>query len=276
MSILVGHIVEFVPLERFARREWPWQQLRTLKAQITTTPIRKRMGSGEEEMGSGEEDGKDLPSDANSLDRDTSGRKRRKIHCPLAKQPLISPKPPRKHAIGMKRKLAKYKRGQWSDEALKLAIEALDHAHKLNEVCQKYGIPRSSLRDHVKGRTKTRKMGPNTILTQEEKCQFIDYIQMMVLWGHPMTPSQLKSKVAEITQSRITSFKNGIPRDSWVKYFRDRHPDLVLRVLQGLDYKRAKTFNQQTMAQFYTNLENLYNKHHYEPQCIWNIDETGC
>ena len=30
------------------------------------------------------------------------------------------------------------------------------------------------------------------------------------------------------------------------------------------------------MTQFYTNLENLYNEHHYEPQCIWNIDETGC
>ena len=30
------------------------------------------------------------------------------------------------------------------------------------------------------------------------------------------------------------------------------------------------------MTQFYTNLENLYNEHHYEPQCIWNINETKC
>ena len=135
----------------------------------------------EEEMDSGDEDREDLPSHANSLDRDTGERKRRKIHSPPAKQPLISPKTPRKHAIGMKRKLAKYKRRQWSDEALKLAIEALDQGHKMSKVCLKYGIPKSSLRDHVEGSTKTRRMGPNTILTQEEKCQLVDYIQMMVL-----------------------------------------------------------------------------------------------
>ena len=123
------------------------------------------------------------------------------------------------------------------------AIEALDQGHKMSEVCLKYGIPRSSLRDHVEGRTRTRRMGPNTILTQEEECQLVDYIQMMVLWGHPLTLSQLKSKVAEITQLRITSFKNEILEDSWVKCFRDRHPDLVLRVLQRLDYKRSRAFN---------------------------------
>ena len=145
----------------------------------------------------------------------------------------------------------------------------------MSEVCLKYGIPRSSLRDHIEERTRTRRMGPNTILTQEE-CQLVDYIQMMVLWGHPITPSQLKSKVAEITQLKIIPFKNGIPGDSWVKCFRDKHPDLVLRVPQGLDYKRARAFNQQIMSQFYTNLGNLYNEHHYEPRCIWNIDETRC
>lgn len=26
---------------------------------------------------------------------------------------------------------------------------------------------------------------------------------------------------------------------------------------------------------FYNNLESLYNRFHYEPQCIWNVDETG-
>ena len=58
-----------------------------------------------------------------------------------------------------------------------------------------------------------------------------------------MTLSQLKSKVVEIIQLRIIPFKNGIPRDLWVKFFRDRHPDLVFTVSQGLYYKRVRTFN---------------------------------
>ena len=80
----------------------------------------------------------------------------------------------------------------------------------MSEVCLKYGIPRSSLKDYIEGRTRTRRMGPNTILIQEEEYQLVDYIQMMVLWGHPMILNQLKFKVAEITQFRITPFKNGI------------------------------------------------------------------
>ena len=55
-----------------------------------------------------------------------------------------------------------------------------------------------------------------------------------------------------------------------------RHLQLVLRVLQGLDYKRARTVNPTTVAQLYSNLESLYEKHCYPPNCVWNVDETSC
>ena len=67
----------------------------------------------------------------------------------------------------MKKKLAKYTKEQWSDESLKLAIEALDQRHKMSEICTKYGIPRSSLRDHIEGKT-SRRMEPNTILRERQ------------------------------------------------------------------------------------------------------------
>ena len=91
-----------------------------------------------------------------------------------------------------------------------------------------------------------------------------------------MIPIQSKAKVVEITQLRITFFNNGILGDSWVKCFRDRHPQLVLRQLQGLNYKRARALNLWNIAQFNTNLESLYFEHNYDPKCIWNIDEFGC
>ena len=86
----------------------------------------------------------------------------------------------------------------------------------------------------------------------------------------------MKAKVAEITQERVTPFTNGIPGKSWLKWFRARHPTLVLRVPQGLDYKRARAVNPTSCAEFYNNLGSLYDKHSYPPYCIWNIDETGC
>ena len=91
-----------------------------------------------------------------------------------------------------------------------------------------------------------------------------------------MTLGQMKARVAEITQLRITSLKNGSLGDFWITCFRDRHLDLVLRVLQGLNHKRAGALNPQIVAQFYINVESFYNEHHYDSSCIWNIDESRC
>ena len=86
-------------------------------------------------------------------------------------------------------------------------------------------------------------MGPKTILTMAEEEELVNYIHLMLHWGHPMTPTQLKIKVAEIKEDRITPFKDGIPGQSWMRWFRTRHLKLVLRMPQGLDHKRARAVN---------------------------------
>ena len=91
-----------------------------------------------------------------------------------------------------------------------------------------------------------------------------------------MIPTQLKNKVAQVTQDRLIPFKDGIPGRSLVKWFRLRHPELVLKVSQGLDQRRAKALNSKNVARFYSNLEQRYLQYNYSPHCIWNIDENGC
>ena len=111
-------------------------------------------------------------------------------------------------------------------------------------------------------------MGPKIILTKEEELKLVEYIHFMVEWDHPMTPTQVKAKVTEITQERPTPFINGIPGKSWLKWFKVRHPSLVLRVPQGLDYKKAGTINPTTCVEFYNNLASLYDEHFYPLHCI--------
>ena len=57
-------------------------------------------------------------------------KKRRNIG-PSAREPLKSPKQSRKYFIGVRRKLAKYKKTKWLDESLKLAIERIDEGYKM-------------------------------------------------------------------------------------------------------------------------------------------------
>ena len=112
-------------------------------------------------------------------------------------------------------------------------MEAIDNGHKYSKVSAHYGIPKSSIRDHMNGRTKTRKMGPKGVLSEEEEIALCTYIEDMAECGLPLIPSQIKIKVGQMTQGRMTSFKNGIPGASWWKWFRRRHPELSMRTLQG-------------------------------------------
>ena len=89
-----------------------------------------------------------------------------------------------------------------------------------------------------------------------------------------MTPQMLKLKVAEISQGRVNPFKNGIFGDSWLYWFKKRHPYLVMRVPQG--FARAKALNPIIVQRSYSNMLKIYNTYAYTPSHIWNVDESRC
>ena len=156
-------------------------------------------------------------------------------------------------------------RGQWSNKALIAAIDALDDGHKMQDVSNNFGIPRSTLREHYVGKRKSRKIGPKGVLiTMAEETSLVQYLEEMVRVSCPLNITQLKLKVAEITQTRMTPFTHGILGKSWIKWFRQRHPNLVLRFPQPLDLNRARALCPQSVEQFYQNLESLYQQHNYE------------
>ena len=71
--------------------------------------------------------------------------------------------------------------------------------------------------------------------------------------------------VSEITQERETPFTKGIPGDSWLKWFKNRHPEIILRSSQGLELACAKGLSPENVATFYDNLLDLYREHAYAP-----------
>ena len=165
------------------------------------------------------------------------------------------------------------KNGNWSTKTMELAFEKLDDGYLFPEVSAYFKIP-SSLRDHYFGITTSRKRGPQGVLTAEEEKALVVYLDEMIALGHPLNQSQLKLKVAEITQERVTPFKNGIPGESWLKRFKNRHPQFITRVAQGLEMGRAKGLCPTNVATFYQYLETMYTTKGYAPDHIWNVDES--
>ncbi len=121
------------------------------------------------------------------------------------------------------------KTGQWTSDSLAKAIMAVKRGIMgLRQAARAHNIPPSSLYDHLTGKIKKRKRGPQGVLSQEEEALVVEWILKTQEEGHSVTIQQLKLKVAEITQSRPTPFTKGIPGPTWWKLFKARHPDLMI------------------------------------------------
>jgi hypothetical protein len=121
------------------------------------------------------------------------------------------------------------KTGQWTSDSLAKAIMAVKRGIMgLRQAARAHNIPPSSLYDHLTGKIKKRKRGPQGVLSQEEEALVVEWILETQEEGHSVTIQQLKLKVAEITQSRPTPFTKGIPGPTWWKLFKARHPDLMI------------------------------------------------
>ena len=136
--------------------------------------------------------------------------------------------------------------GQWTDAELQLAMDAVESGAFIGAASRFYGIPKTSLSDHVNGRCRGRKRGPQPVLNQEEVDALETYMREMAEYGHPLTTEQLKLKVALLTQERPTPFTNGVLGNSWLMWFRNRHPNLTVSQSQSLEFARAKGLNKLT------------------------------
>ena len=123
------------------------------------------------------------------------------------------------------KKIGAKRRARWSDEDLVAVIDCYDVGYKFSECCKKFNVPKSSLRHHLSGRTKSRKIGAKTILIRQEEGLIMEYMDNMLDIGMLPIPEMLKIlKVAKICQDRYIPFKDGIPSDSWLYWFKQRYP----------------------------------------------------
>ena len=94
------------------------------------------------------------------------------------------------------------------------AIACYDVGYKFGKCCKAFNIPKSSLRDYLSEKTKSRKIGATTIFTKQKEALIIQYMDEMQEIGQPLIPQMLKLKVVEVCQGRLTPFKDGIPEES--------------------------------------------------------------
>ena len=171
----------------------------------------------------------------------------------------------------------RHRMGNWIDTVLCDALDAIsDNGMKVKATSQKFGIPASSLREHLLGKTTSRQRGNPPALKPNEEKKLVDYIFKMQDLGHPLTAGELRLKVALATQSREMPWSaTGVPGKGWLRRFRLRHLEIATRKAQGLEVNRACALCSTIAKTLYNNLEELYLTFHYPPRHIWNCNKSG-
>ena len=174
-------------------------------------------------------------------------RARGESPCSGGKFKLIS-KMPREY-------IKKGARNQWTDGQLEAAKKAVRSGEmSLRTASEKYGVPRTTLSNHLRGISTKRYGGPPTVLTPAEEIEIVASCQVLQEIGFPLTKDHVSAAIKSYLtdHDKLYCFKDGVPGyDWWVGFFK-RHPSLTQRKPEHLPTNRAKAATPEVRYIQYT------------------------
>ncbi|XP_047141250.1 uncharacterized protein LOC101238262 [Hydra vulgaris] len=146
-----------------------------------------------------------------------------------------------------------------------------------------FGVSRKTLKRQLQGKVRqivSNKLGNhvNTFSIEIEQ-DLVKHIQMMERALFELTTTDIRRLAFDMAERLHLkhSFNNSSRQagKDWLSGFLKRHPELTIRVPEATSMNRAVGFNRPKVDQFFTVYEDILTKNAYEPQSIWNMDETG-
>ncbi|XP_076092433.1 uncharacterized protein LOC143063887 isoform X2 [Mytilus galloprovincialis] len=170
---------------------------------------------------------------------------------------------------------------QYLQESLDKAIGAVNsNKLSISKAATEYGVPRTTISDHVNGKYDNHLNGPPKMLTDEEETSLINYVKYMAERGFPLTRRMLKAFVISIIEksgrSTLFNMEKG-PSNKWVNKLLNRHLELSEKLPEQQDKARRRMSNVTVVDQYFKLLVDtvdslgLTNK----PNQIFNCDESG-
>ena len=129
----------------------------------------------------------------------------------------------------------------WTDAQLKAAMDDVHGGSSIRAAAAMYGIPRSSLHDHLNGKSTKRFGGPQLALPHEIEKEIVESCFSLQELGFPMTKDMVGVIIHDYLEETGTPspFINNTPGRWWWEGFLKRWPKLTERKPQHLPKIRA-------------------------------------
>lgn len=174
----------------------------------------------------------------------------------------------------------KTEKAKWSEEQFRCAIAAIEGGRKIREVGRAFGIHEATLRTRMKaGNIGPSKLGRNPVFTEEQETELAAYVSTMAKVFFGVTCIQLRRLAYDFAEAN--NIKNNFDKSArlagkdWLRLFLKRRGNLSLRKPEGTSLNRINAFNKDEVALYFRNLEEVFSKHKFQEDRIYNVDETG-
>ncbi|XP_074038692.1 uncharacterized protein [Leptinotarsa decemlineata] len=153
---------------------------------------------------------------------------------------------------------------------------------KIRQAERLYGVPHATLINKLKGRSSlTRRMGPSTILTEDEEELLVRWLLASAKKGFPINKTALCETVKDIMKDdeRIHKFRDGMPGKKWFSAFMKRHPEVCQRHAESINGARA-CVTEKSIREWHESIRTYLKEENAEdilndPRRILNSDESG-
>lgn len=190
-----------------------------------------------------------------------------------------------------RKRVKKTARGQIDISRYKDAYDDLKAGGSLRTTAEKYGVNYVSLlrykrkRDLANGEEEQEnvKMGyvaHNRVFNEHQERELSKYLIRCADIYFGLCTKEVRKLAYELsTKYNLvrpqTWTENKTAGEEWFRSFMGRNPELSVRAAQATSLSRATSFNKTNVEAFYDNLQIVMDRDHFEPQNIYNVDETG-
>lgn len=173
-------------------------------------------------------------------------------------------------------------RAKWTDAMMEEALRLVQLGHSQESVALRCGIPRRTLRNHLKTGSTKRVLGSKPLLTEQQENDLAEKIIRFAQRGFPLTAKVLRRSVYKFCERLNVNHKfnkeKQLAGKEWYRSFLKRHPNISQRKAQQLNPARAQKLNHFIVDDYFEKLKNLLERTglKHKPGNIYNMDEKGC
>lgn len=179
----------------------------------------------------------------------------------------------------------------YSEDNLKTAVqEVIENNMKIRTAAGLYKIPRSTLKrfiakannegfEQVNFIPKNEHLKVFSVVQEEVLAQ---YLKQSSLMNYGLTLKEARKLAYDFAIANDSNLRKGLENwartrmagKEWMISFLKRYK-LSLRTPEQTSLSRATSFNRHNVAKFFENLKAVFDANKFEPNDIYNLDETG-